>query len=461
MIGLHVDIDFKDIDDTPEDIDRKLGNLQFPPSRIHASGNGRHCFWLFKEAIRAGPDMERVESALKLICDLVGGDQVVAQCVALMRLPGTHNTKFGRWAEVTTIANSGTRDELDDLEEWLAETSPVILRKVRPAEVFDNNHFLAAAKANGFKPSIDVEKRLAGMSYMSGGDAAIHSTQLAVSASLLRGGTTTDDAVRLILAATKGAAGAYGERWNWGREEKAIRKMCSDWLRKHPVTPERQAEAKAADQTKSQPIEIFWHGTEYNRAARLWLVKELIPESGAGLASGQWGTAKTFAMLDLAASIMTGTPFAGREVNRRGGVLFIAAEGANEIPIRLQGVVEQKLKPAASGGMSIYQTTEKGGSRVACSAAKQNKGCAHRKSCYLSGLETVVLDGMKDNMTDPKVLIEYTKSYHARWAERQKEISSERSTTEKALDRITGQIDRYVVALGESDQPVRAVMGKA
>jgi hypothetical protein len=356
IVGLHIDIDFKDIDDTAAEVDRKLASARCPPSFVNASGNGRHCFWLFKEALAGGADNQaRVETALKLVCDLFGGDQVVTQCVALMRLPGTHNTKFGRWAEVTTIANSGIRYELDDLEEWLSEVSPVILRKVRPAIVTDNNPFLEAAKAQGFKPSIDVEKRLKAMSYMGGSEAAIHTTQLCVSASLLTGGMDTDEVVKLILDATRGAAAGYGERWNWTREESAIRRMCSDWLRKHPVAPERQAEAKAAAATaeiKSRPVEIFWHGTEYNRAARLWLIKELIPESGAGLASGQWGTAKTFAMLDMAASIMTGTPFAGRDVNRRGGVLFIAAEGANEIPIRLQGVVEQKLKPAAMAAVA-------------------------------------------------------------------------------------------------------------
>jgi hypothetical protein len=42
---------------------------------------------------------------------------------------------------------------------------------------------------------------------------------------------------------------------------------------------------------------------------------------------------------------MTGTPFAGREVRRRGGVLFVAAEGASEIPARLEDVVDHKLRP--------------------------------------------------------------------------------------------------------------------
>lgn len=44
---------------------------------------------------------------------------------------------------------------------------------------------------------------------------------------------------------------------------------------------------------------------------------------------------------------MLGESFAGRRVVRRGGVLFVAAEGAYEIPIRLQGIVEGKLREAA------------------------------------------------------------------------------------------------------------------
>ena len=80
---------------------------------------------------------------------------------------------------------------------------------------------------------------------------------------------------------------------------------------------------------------------------RSWLIEDLIPENGQGLASGQWGTAKTFSMLDLAGSVMTGLPFAGRNVVRQGGVLFVAAEGGNQIRIRLKGLVEHKLQQNA------------------------------------------------------------------------------------------------------------------
>jgi hypothetical protein len=74
----------------------------------------------------------------------------------------------------------------------------------------------------------------------------------------------------------------------------------------------------------------------------------MIFEQGSGLLAGQWGTYKTFLALDLCASVMSGEPFAGKRVVRRGGILFIAPEGAFEIPIRLTGLVQGKLRPAMS-----------------------------------------------------------------------------------------------------------------
>jgi hypothetical protein len=115
----------------------------------------------------------------------------------------------------------------------------------------------------------------------------------------------------------------------------------------HKAKPRDEAprsEQQAGAETRA-PIELLWHGKNQDRKPRSWLVKDLIPETGKGLASGQWGSAKTFGMIDLAGAVVTGTPFAGREVARRGGILFVAAEGASEVPIRLQGIVDHKLRP--------------------------------------------------------------------------------------------------------------------
>lgn len=94
-------------------------------------------------------------------------------------------------------------------------------------------------------------------------------------------------------------------------------------------------------------ISIRWHGDADPNADRAWLVRDLVFETGKGLLAGQWGGGKTFGALDLSASVMTGSPFAGKRVMRQGGVLFIAPEGSFEIPIRLRGIVQGKLGPDA------------------------------------------------------------------------------------------------------------------
>lgn len=242
---LHADIDFKDITDLQADVERKLAGLRLPPSITINSGNGLHAYWLLTEAAR-GSEQERIEQALRLLADTVGGDVSVCEIARLMRLPGTHNTKFGKFTPVTIRTLTDRRYELDDIEEWLSETSPVILRKERPSATPTDNPFLIAAAQLGFKPSIDVEKRLAQMSYMGGGDSAIHATQLAVSASLLTQGTPTGEVVDVVLSATRAAAGEYGARWNWKREQRAIERMCDAWLRKHPPSTQPRSLSSAA-----------------------------------------------------------------------------------------------------------------------------------------------------------------------------------------------------------------------
>ena len=56
---------------------------------------------------------------------------------------------------------------------------------------------------------------------------------------------------------------------------------------------------------------------------------------------------KTFLALDLARATITKTTFAGRQVKRQGGVLLIAAEGQNEVRVRVEGIAQSDLIFAA------------------------------------------------------------------------------------------------------------------
>jgi len=84
-------------------------------------------------------------------------------------------------------------------------------------------------------------------------------------------------------------------------------------------------------------FEIVW-GIPPGEESQPWLTDSLMPEVGVGLLSGQWDTFKTFLGLDLAAAVLTGGTFMGRQVLRSGGVLWLAAEGQSQVPVRLQAL---------------------------------------------------------------------------------------------------------------------------
>ncbi len=70
-----------------------------------------------------------------------------------------------------------------------------------------------------------------------------------------------------------------------------------------------------------------------------WLIKGILPETGAALMSGQWGTFKTTVALDLSVCVMGNLAFAGRyRVKRPGAVLYVALEGSGMLCTRLSAI---------------------------------------------------------------------------------------------------------------------------
>jgi RepB DNA-primase from phage plasmid len=250
---LHADIDFKNVDllgaDPLNDVLRHIARLKFLPSATVSSGNGLHAYWRLTEPLDTQENMERIEAALRQLADIVAGDLAVCEVSRVMRLPGSHNTKNGERKEVEVTSFHPDRCyEFDDIEEWLSEQSPVMLRRSRERAkaageymarrehmaVGESDFFADYVKRCGIKPPINVEQRLRAMMYMAGGENSIHITQLSVTASLLNAGVLIGDVVERVLAATRAAAGEYGARWNWRREERKVRGMCETWLKKHP-----------------------------------------------------------------------------------------------------------------------------------------------------------------------------------------------------------------------------------
>ena len=199
-----------------------------------------------------------------------------------MRLPGSHNSKDGAWAEVTVARQSGAACTMEELEAWVAPIA------------YQSNPYLAAAADAQFKPPMDVEAELAAMR-----EGNIHDTQLKVMASLMNSGNTTEEAVGIVLEASHRVA---RPDWDWEREERDLRRMGEDWERKHPNVvslrarrQEKADEGEAKRKKKEKNVHVVL-GKAVEAAVRargddLMTVGELVWRCRAGLWESMTGAA--------------------------------------------------------------------------------------------------------------------------------------------------------------------------
>jgi hypothetical protein len=158
-----------------------------------------------------------------------------------------------------------------------------------------------------------------------------------------------------------------------GHTKEELERVCADtpdWVRSYDELPnsgEVQAEAEPPAETISLPATISKTGVpvsainaallqtkqtakpkptllgyrrhrDTNNPTPKYLIKNLLPETGIGLLSGQSGTYKSFVAIKLAGAVGMGQPFAGHAIKRQGAVLIFATEGAGELPVRLDAL---------------------------------------------------------------------------------------------------------------------------
>lgn len=245
--ALWVDIDADKHGLDKAEIVRTLRAMPLPPSCFIDSGGGLHCYWLLRESINVRQDTDgwqeredTIVAALRQLAGACGGDIAVCDLARVMRLPGTHNTKTGELRLASVLEASWTRHEFDDLVDMLDWLRPLVSLPAPPKghwEEKPSDPFSAYAEQAGIRIPVDVQQRLAAMSYLADGDAGIHQTQLHISASMVATGEDDDTIVEMLLAATRAAAGLAGENWNWKREDRNIRAMIASARAKFAVAP--------------------------------------------------------------------------------------------------------------------------------------------------------------------------------------------------------------------------------
>jgi hypothetical protein len=181
---LAVDIDFKNIEQSPEDILTVLTGLCLPPSEIHSSGHGYRLLFHLKEPL-TGDDMARGERAMARFAELLGADPAPTNRASLFRLPGSSNTKDGDKKPCHVLpeySDPSQQYDITELEEMFnLYERPLLTRKA------------AAATNGGDAPEqqrgpTDVDARLAAMEWHGSGNSCVNVTVRDCMASLLRQG---------------------------------------------------------------------------------------------------------------------------------------------------------------------------------------------------------------------------------------------------------------------------------
>ena len=161
--------------------------------------------------------------------------------------------------------------------------------------------------------------------------------------------------------------------WISGRETKAPQPEQPEPKQERKEPPPEEDDSKLNDDGLDEELDddqeddespqsdpklpqLHAHGDADPRPLASWLIKHLIPAVGHGLLSGQWGAGKTFVVFDIAAALSTGQPFLGHAVKRQCGVLLIAAEGADEVRLRLNAVVRAKCGGMQRAPFRWYET---------------------------------------------------------------------------------------------------------
>jgi AAA domain len=97
---------------------------------------------------------------------------------------------------------------------------------------------------------------------------------------------------------------------------------------------------------KTDPTSNFYFDGGQLPAPRKMLIPDVMPAEGIAFIGGQSGAGKTFIAILMAVCLASGRAFFGRRVKERVGVVFVAAEGRNMVPARIEaakidlGVVE-------------------------------------------------------------------------------------------------------------------------
>jgi RecA-family ATPase len=214
--GLHWDIDARQVNENKEQIIKRVrdkleafGLL----SRLIDSGRGVHVYSTLREPIAAGaPEMQAAEQLLTRMIEHLGADPALKHFAALMRRPGTTNSKEGG-GPCRVVLDTGARCDLSDIAAYL--------------ELVENNGPLFTAREEPNKTNneaeelpTDPEVRLAIMRFGSKSGRGVNATLCHVIPAMIWKAIHPEDIHRKVMAALRATALRDNLNWDWKAEER-------------------------------------------------------------------------------------------------------------------------------------------------------------------------------------------------------------------------------------------------
>jgi RecA-family ATPase len=358
---LHTDLDFKTIVESRKEIEAVLARLPLPASLIVFSGNGLHGYW-WTSATPA--EVERIEAALKRLAWALAGDEKVAEIARVMRLPGSHNTKFGEWAAVEVVAKNGLDPyQLEVLEEWLASIKEPLLHRIGSEEPKSNGHgnvWQQQGARQGAQQRLDIDVMWDELQYLGAGQGGnLHDTQVRIGAALLSRGELVDDVVAYLEAQIISRVPESVD-WNWKEELRTMRQQCITWFAKNPDVLQKQIEIKgnlpdwllrdgrikalieivegeAPGVKVKEPVlpvldRLFLEELQQREIVeRKWIVDGFILAEQLNGMFGDGGMGKDYLLLQLAIAMTCGGQWLGRDVMQGRVMYFPVEDDLNEV----------------------------------------------------------------------------------------------------------------------------------
>jgi site-specific DNA recombinase len=117
---------------------------------------------------------------------------------------------------------------------------------------------------------------------------------------------------------------------------------------------------------------------------------------------------------------------------------------------RPRHILSGLLRCASCGsGMSTFGADKSGRKRLRCSRARESGTCPDPKTFYLATVENTVLEALRTELRDPRLIAEYVKTYHDERARLASTGRITRARAERRLAELTRESERLVTAIAK------------